>query len=55
VPTDATCVATTPANLPWLKGNWGSATTYSDDPKSRATFGLFGAQPRQFIYLREYY
>ena len=54
-PTDATCVATTPANLPWLKGNWGNATTYIDDPKSRATFGLFGAQPRQFIYLREYY
>jgi hypothetical protein len=55
VPTDATCVATTPANLPWLKGNWGNATTYIDDPRSRATFGLFGAQPRQFIYLREYY
>ena len=54
-PTDATCVATTPANRPWLKGNWGNATTYSDDPKSRATFGLFGVQPRQFIYLREYY
>ena len=54
-PTDATCVATTPANLPWLKGNWGISTTYIDDPKSRATFGLFGAQPRQFIFLREYY
>lgn len=55
VPTDATCVATTPANLPWLKGNWGNATTYTDDPRSRATFGLFGAQPRQLIYMREYY
>ncbi len=54
-PTDATCVATTAANLPWLKGNWGNATTYIDDPRSRATFGLFGAQPRQFIFLREYY
>lgn len=54
-PTDASCVAATPANLPWLKGNWGNATTYIDDPRSRATFGLFGAQPRQFIFLREYY
>ena len=54
-PTDATCVATTPANRPWLKGNWGNATTYIDDPRARSTFGLFGAQPRQFIFLREYY
>lgn len=54
-PTDASCVATTSADLPWLKGNWGNATTYIDDPRSRATFGLFGAQPRQFIFLREYY
>ena len=54
-PTDPTCVATTPANLPWLQGNWGNATTYIDDPKARATFGLFGAQPKQFIFLREYY
>ena len=55
IPTDAACIATTPANLPWLKGNWGSATTYIDDPRARATFGLFGSQPRQFIYMREYY
>lgn len=55
VPTDATCAATTPANLPWLKGNWGNGTTYIDDPKSKATFGLFGAQPKQFIFMREYY
>ena len=55
VPTDATCAATAPANLPWLKGNWGNGTTYIDDPKSKATFGLFGAQPKQFIFLREYY
>ena len=55
VPTDATCVATTPANLPWLQGNWGNATTYIDDPRARGTFGLFGAQPKQFIYLREVY
>ena len=54
-PTDASCVAATPANLPWLKGNWGNATTYSDDPRSRATLGLFGALPRQFIFLREHY
>ncbi len=54
-PSDATCAAATPANLPWLKGNWGNATTYVDDPKSKATFGLYGAQPKQFIFMREYY
>ena len=54
-PTDATCVATAPANLPWLKGNWGNATTNVDDPRARATFGLFGSQPRQLIYQRENY
>lgn len=54
-PTDATCVATTPANMPWLKGNWGNGTTYVDDSRSRATFGLYGAQPKQFIFMREYY
>ena len=54
-PTDATCVATAPANLPWLKGNWGNAATYVDDPRARATFGLFGSQPRQLIYQRENY
>lgn len=54
-PTDTSCAATTPANIPWLKGNWGTAATYIDDPKARATFGLFGAQPKQFIFQREYY
>lgn len=38
----------------YLKGNWGVAT-YTADPRSRAAFGLFGSQPRQFIYFRENY
>lgn len=38
----------------YLKGNW-AVPTYTADPRSRAAFGLFGSQPRQFIYFRENY
>ncbi len=36
----------------YLKGNWGVAT-YTADPRARAAFGLYGSQPRNFIYFRE--
>ena len=46
----------------YLKGNWASAdadsnanTSYDDNPVCSVGFGLFGAQPRQFIYQRENY
>ncbi|TAK88379.1 MAG: hypothetical protein EPO20_02850 [Betaproteobacteria bacterium] len=38
----------------YLKGNW-AVPTYTADPRSRAAFGLFGNQPKQFIYFRENY
>ena len=41
----------TNANIPWLQGNWGTAS-YNADPVGRATFGLFKSAD-EFIYLRE--
>jgi len=38
----------------WLKTRRTSAT-FVDDPAGRAAFGLFGAQPRNFIFRRENY
>lgn len=39
---------------PYLKGNWGVAT-YTANPSARAGFGLYGSQPRNFIFFRENY
>jgi hypothetical protein len=30
-----------------------AGANYDDDPAARAAFGLFGAQPNNFIYFRE--
>jgi MSHA biogenesis protein MshQ len=38
----------------YLKGNWG-VPTYTANPSSRAAFGLYGSQPKNFIYFRENY
>jgi len=38
----------------YLQGNWG-VPSYSANPSARAGFGLFGAQPRNFIFFRENY
>ena len=43
--------AVTNAAKPYLRGNWGSGS-YSDDPRARATFGIF-KNPDHFIYFRE--
>jgi hypothetical protein len=51
----------TPAARSYLLGRWNDAanpdgnanTAYDDNPSSRAAFGLFGAQPNNFIYFRE--
>ncbi|HEV8644773.1 MAG TPA: DUF6701 domain-containing protein, partial [Burkholderiales bacterium] len=51
--TSATSSAATAANKTWLQGNWGSGT-YIDDPRGRATFGIF-KNADQFLYLREVY
>jgi MSHA biogenesis protein MshQ len=51
--TSATSSAATAANKTWLQGNWGSGS-YSDDPRGRATFGIF-KNADQFLYFREVY
>jgi hypothetical protein len=43
--------ATSPANLPYLRANWGSGT-FDQDPVARATFGIYRSAD-EFIYFRE--
>ena len=50
------------AGLPFLLGNWSAAdpdssaaTAYDDNPVCGASFGLYGSQPKQFIFFRENY
>jgi MSHA biogenesis protein MshQ len=51
---DTTCQTTIPVNMPWLQGKWNSSgSAYDDDPKARATFGVYKSGP--VIYLRELY
>lgn len=50
---DATCQAATPAGLPYLQDRRTGAT-YTQDPTSRAAFGLYKG-PNNFIYYRENY
>ncbi len=55
-PCPALLPATTPAgaNASYLRGAWGTCTTYDRDPTARAQFGVYkGAD--QFIYMRENY
>ena len=48
-----TLTAVTSAGKSWLQGDWGSGA-YSDDPRGRATFGIYkNADP--ILYLRERY
>jgi MSHA biogenesis protein MshQ len=39
----------------YLQGAWGGVTTYDQNPTARAAFGIYGAQPRNFIFTRENY
>ncbi|MGQ0510090.1 MAG: DUF6701 domain-containing protein [Betaproteobacteria bacterium] len=51
------------AARPYLVGRWNDAldpdaigaTAYDDNPSGRASFGLFGGQPNNYIYFRENY
>ncbi len=52
--TDNSCVATTPSDKAYLQGPW-SGTSYFRDPTATVGFGVFGSQPRNFIYFRENY
>jgi hypothetical protein len=55
--------ATTAAGLGYLTGRWDAAddhdsdpaTSYDDDPFAHGAFGVYGAQPRYFIFFRENY
>ena len=51
---DAACVAVTPANLTYLQGRWTNSN-YDKDPGARAGFGVYGSQPKNFIFFRENY
>lgn len=52
--TDGDCIASSPANKAYLQGRW-RGTSYNKDPEARVGFGLFGSQPRNFIFFRENY
>lgn len=42
------------ASKSYLQGAWTGAS-YTENPSARATFGLYGAQPKNFIFFRENY
>ena len=46
-------VASPGEDMTYLQGAWNGVTTYTANPTARASFGLYGAQPREFIYFRE--
>ncbi|MDH3321296.1 MAG: hypothetical protein OEO84_16615, partial [Betaproteobacteria bacterium] len=39
----------------YLRGKWDDGAAYDDKPSASAGFGLFGSQPKNFIFLRENY
>jgi MSHA biogenesis protein MshQ len=51
---DASCQGASAANMNYLQGPW-SGGNYDKDPKATVGFGIFGAQPKSFIYFRENY
>jgi hypothetical protein len=59
----ASFVAAGSAPLRYLLGRWDDAanpdadgnTAYDDKPSARAAFGLYGSQPKNFIFFRENY
>jgi MSHA biogenesis protein MshQ len=59
----ASFVAAGSAPLGYLLGRWDDAanpdadgsTAYDDKPSARAAFGLYGSQPKNFIFFRENY
>ena len=42
------------AGRSYLRGRWGGAT-WDQDPSATAAFGLYGSQPKNFIFFRENY
>jgi len=54
VQNDAACVAAMPSDKAHLQGLW-TGTTYSKDPGATVGFGVYGSQPKNFIFFRENY
>jgi hypothetical protein len=52
---DTSCQAATPANQSYLQGPWSGSSNFDKDPSAQMNLGLFGAQPRNFIFFRENY
>jgi hypothetical protein len=52
---DTSCQAATPANQSYLQGPWSGSSNYDKDPSAQMNLGLFGAQPKNFIFFRENY
>lgn len=56
---DQSCLSShggTAANKPWLRARNGNcAATYDRDPSARATFGIYTAETRKTIHIRESY
>jgi hypothetical protein len=42
------------AGRAYLQGNWTGAA-WDQNPSARAAFGLYGSQPKNFIFFRENY
>lgn len=56
---DQSCLVShggTAASLPWLRfWNGACATSYDRDPSARATFGIYPAESRKTVHVRELY
>jgi hypothetical protein len=46
--------AATSSSLGFLQGNWGGTVTWDQDPRARATFGIY-KNAAEFLYLQENY
>ena len=47
-------IAATSSNLDYLRGNWGGAPAWDQDPTARATFGIY-RNAAEFLFLQENY
>lgn len=51
----ASCTAAIPLALPYLQSRWPGGSSFNNDPKATATFGIFSPEGRKGIYNRELY
>jgi hypothetical protein len=45
----------TNAGKAYLRGKWDDGAAYDDKPAASVGFGIFGSQPKNFIFFRENY